>query len=114
MSDETIGPEQLLIGLANEPFVARLFDKLEIRLPQLLQELQVLPQAEDSHDREKVFTDRSKRIIELAFEESRAMQHLYIGGEHLLLGLLREGESSAARVLERKGLTREKILAELQ
>jgi ATP-dependent Clp protease ATP-binding subunit ClpC len=59
--------------------------------------MNVLPQPEDTHGREMVFTERSKRIIELAFEESRAMRHLDIGGEHLLLALLHEGESPGAK-----------------
>ena len=42
------------------------------------------------------FTDRARRVIVLAQEEARALQHNYIGTEHLLLGLIREGEGSAA------------------
>lgn len=46
------------------------------------------------------FTPRAKRVLELALEEARQLGHSYIGTEHLLLGLLREGEGVAARVLE--------------
>ena len=46
------------------------------------------------------FTPRAKRVFELALEEARQLGHNYIGTEHLLLGLLREGEGVAARVLE--------------
>ena len=46
------------------------------------------------------FTPRAKRVLELALEEARQLGHNYIGTEHLLLGLLREGEGVAARVLE--------------
>ena len=46
------------------------------------------------------FTPRAKRVLELALEEARLLGHSYIGTEHLLLGLLREGEGVAARVLE--------------
>ena len=44
-------------------------------------------------------TPRSKRVIELAIDEARSLEHHYIGTEHLLLGLIREGEGLAARVL---------------
>ena len=53
------------------------------------------------------FTDRARRVIVLAQEESRALQHNYIGTEHLLLGLIREGEGVAAKALEAKGVTLE-------
>ena len=51
------------------------------------------------------FTDRARRVIVLAQEEARALQHNYIGTEHLLLGLIREGEGVAAKALASKGVT---------
>jgi ATP-dependent Clp protease ATP-binding subunit ClpC len=51
------------------------------------------------------FTERARRVIILAGDEARALNHNYIGTEHLLLGLLREGEGLAARVLEGLGVT---------
>jgi ATP-dependent Clp protease ATP-binding subunit ClpA len=53
------------------------------------------------------FTDRSRRVIVLAQEEARLLQHNYIGTEHLLLGLLADGEGDAARTLESLGVTLE-------
>ncbi|PJM72754.1 ATP-dependent Clp protease ATP-binding subunit ClpC [Bifidobacterium primatium] len=50
------------------------------------------------------FTDRARRVIVLAQEEARALQHNYIGTEHLLLGLIREGEGNAAKALASKGV----------
>ena len=50
------------------------------------------------------FTDRARRVIVLAQEEARALQHNYIGTEHLLLGLIREGEGVAAKALASKGV----------
>ena len=49
------------------------------------------------------FTPRAKRVLELSLEEARQLGHNYIGTEHLLLGLIREGEGVAARVLENLG-----------
>ena len=51
------------------------------------------------------FTDRARRVIVLAQEEARTLQHNYIGTEHLLLGLIREGEGVAAKALASKGVT---------
>ena len=51
------------------------------------------------------FTDRARRVIVLAQEEARALQHNYIGTEHLLLGLIREGEGIAAKALTAKGVS---------
>jgi ATP-dependent Clp protease ATP-binding subunit ClpC len=53
-------------------------------------------------------TPRAKRVIELAVDEARRMNHSYIGTEHLLLGLVREGEGIAAEVLDGLGVTLEK------
>ena len=55
----------------------------------------------------------AKRVIELAIDEARYIGHNYIGTEHLLLGLLREGEGIAARVLDSLGVTLEKVRAEI-
>src|SRR5699024_7539858 len=51
------------------------------------------------------FTDRARRVVVLAQEEARMLNHNYIGTEHLLLGLIHEGEGIAARALESLGVT---------
>ncbi len=58
------------------------------------------------------FTPRAKKVLELAVEEARKMQHRYVGTEHLLLGLIREGEGIAARVLENLKLNLERVRQE--
>ncbi len=62
---------------------------------------------------EVVLTPRAKKVIELAVDEARRLNHSYIGTEHLLLGLLREHEGTAASVLESFGITLEKVQAEI-
>lgn len=59
------------------------------------------------------FTPRAKKVLELAIENAQAMSHSYIGTEHILLGLIKEGEGIAARVLEKMGLNFERISAEI-
>src|SRR5207253_10486614 len=58
-------------------------------------------------------TPRAKRVIELAVDEARRLNHHYIGTEHLLLGLVREGEGIAARVLESLGVSLEEVRAQV-
>ena len=53
------------------------------------------------------FTEPSRRVVVLAQEEARMLDHNYIGTEHLLLGLIHEGEGVAARAIESLGLTLE-------
>ena len=59
-------------------------------------------------------TPRAKKVIELAVDEARRMSHSYIGTEHLLIGLLREGEGVAAGVLDSMGITLDKVRGEAQ
>lgn len=60
------------------------------------------------HDGEIGLTQVSKRVIELAVNEGRALSHPYVGTEHILLGLLAEGESAAAQALAEMGVTQER------
>src|SRR5437879_13912713 len=59
-------------------------------------------------------TSRVKKVIEISFEEARRMGHNYVGTEHLLLGLLIEGEGIAAHVLEDLGATLDKVRSEIE
>jgi ATP-dependent Clp protease ATP-binding subunit ClpC len=60
------------------------------------------------------FTDRARRVVVLAQDEARMLNHNYIGTEHILLGLLREGEGVAARVLESLGITPEAVRLQVE
>src|SRR5260221_12748056 len=55
------------------------------------------------------FTDRARRVVVLAQEEARILSHNYIGTEHILLGLLREGEGVAAKALDSLGISLEAV-----
>src|SRR5690242_10704986 len=59
------------------------------------------------------FTERARQVVVLAQDEARALRHDYIGTEHILLGLLREEEGLAARVLESLGVTVEEVRAQV-
>ena len=60
------------------------------------------------------FTDRARRVVVLAQEEARILSHNYIGTEHILLGLLREGEGVAAKALESLGLRLEAVRQQVE
>src|SRR4051794_39567047 len=59
------------------------------------------------------FTDRARRVVVLAQEEARLLSHNYIGTEHILLGLIHEGEGLAAKALDQLGITLEAVRAQV-
>ena len=60
------------------------------------------------------FTDRARRVVVLAQEEARLLNHNYIGTEHILLGLIHEGEGVAAKALESLGISLEAVRAQVE
>ncbi len=60
------------------------------------------------------FTDRARRVVVLAQEEARLLNHNYIGTEHILLGLIHEGEGVAAKALESLGISLEKVRQQVE
>lgn len=106
---EYIGTEHVLLALIGEQVsVARaVLKNLDIDVSWIRQAIEKLvqegPDAAPAASHPQ--TPRAKKVIEYAIEESRRMQHDYVGSEHLLLGLLREEEGVAAQVLMNEGLT---------
>jgi ATP-dependent Clp protease ATP-binding subunit ClpC len=97
-----IGTEHLLLGLIHEGegVAAKALESLGISLAAVRQQVEAIigqgPQAPYGHI---PFTPRAKKVLELAPREARALGHDYIGTEHILLGLIREGDGVAAQVL---------------
>src|SRR5580700_5287665 len=60
------------------------------------------------------FTDRARRVVKLAEEEARRLDHNYIGTEHILLGLIREGEGVAAKALESLGISLDAVRQQVE
>ena len=60
------------------------------------------------------FTDRARRVVVLAQEEARMLNHNYIGTEHILLGLIHEGEGVAAKAMEGMGISLEAVRAQVE
>ena len=94
-----VGTEHLLLGLIaeGEGVASRALQSLGINIDKVRQEVEkVIGRGEEMFQGQIGFTPRAKRVLELAFDEAG---HGYIGTEHLLLGLIREGEGVAALVL---------------
>src|ERR1700683_1778026 len=72
------------------------------------------PRCEESDDMFERFTDRARRVVVLAQEEARMLNHDYIGTEHILLGLVHEGQGMAAKALEALGISLEAVRQQVQ
>lgn len=107
-----VGTEQILLGLIGEGtgISAKVLKSMGVNLKEARVEVEkIIGRGSGFVAVEIPFTPRAKRVLELSLEEARQLGHNYIGTEHLLLGLLREGEGVAARVLENLGADPAKI-----
>ena len=110
-----IGTEHILLGLVRETegVAARVLSGLSVDLTKVRSAVEfIIGRGERPAQGEIGLTPRAKKVVELAVDEARRMNHTYIGTEHLLIGLLREGEGVAAGVLESLGVNLEKVRAE--
>ena len=101
-----IGTEHLLLGLAHERqgVAAKALETLGIRLEALRSQVEeIIGQGQQAPSGHIPFTPRAKKVLELSLHEAKQLGHNYIGTEHLLLGLIREGEGVAAQVLVKLG-----------
>ncbi|MDD5019098.1 MAG: ATP-dependent Clp protease ATP-binding subunit [Candidatus Omnitrophica bacterium] len=112
-----IGTEHLLLGLIREGegVAAAVLQKLGLSLESIRLEVEKLVQPGPSTQiqGDVPFTPRSKKALELSAEEARSLGHNYIGTEHLLLGLIREGEGVASQVLLNLGLDLNRVRNEI-
>ena len=112
-----IGTEHILLGLVREEegVAAKVLINLGTSLSKVRASVEfVIGRGEKPSTSETGLTPRARRVIELAIDEARYLGHNYIGTEHLLLGLLREGEGIAAGVLDSFGITLERARAETE
>ena len=107
-----VGTEQVLLGLIGEGtgIAAKTLKSMGVNLKDARIEVEkIIGRGSGFVAVEIPFTPRAKRVLELSWDEARQLGHNYIGTEHLLLGLIREGEGVAARVLENLGVDLNKI-----
>ena len=110
-----IGTEHILLGLVREEegVAAKVLINLGVGLNRVRSAVEfIIGRGEKPSSGQVGLTPRAKRVIELAIDEARRLDHNYIGTEHLLLGLLSEGEGVAAHVLDSFGITLERAREE--
>jgi ATP-dependent Clp protease ATP-binding subunit ClpC len=112
-----IGTEHLLLGLVHESegVAAKALESLGIGLEAVRQQVQeIIGQGKQAPSGHIPFTPRAKKVLELSLREAIQLGHSYIGTEHILLGLIREGDGVAAQVLVRLGAdlnrTRQRVI----
>ncbi len=111
-----IGTEHLLLGLVREGdgVAAKVLSNLGVELNKVRSAVEfIIGRGDRAVTGEIGLTPRAKKVIELAVDEARRLGHHYIGTEHLLLGLVREGEGIAAGVLESLGISLDKVRGEV-
>ena len=110
-----IGTEHILLGLVRETegLAARVLAELGVKNAKIRSAVEfIIGKGEKTDSSEIGLTQRAKKVIELAVDEARRLNHNYIGTEHILIGIMKEGEGVAAGVLESLDVTLEKIRAE--
>ncbi len=118
LGHEFIGTEHILLGLVKEGsgVAANVLENLGVDLEKIRIEVEKYvssPGETISASSSLPFTPKAKKVLELAMEEARNLEHNYIGTEHLLLGVLREQDGMAAQVLLNLGVKLEDVRAEL-
>src|ERR1700750_688467 len=106
LSHNYIGTEHILLGLIHEGegVAAKALESLDISLEAVRQQVEeIIGQGQQAPSGHIPFTPRAKKVLELSLREALQLGHNYIGTEHILLGLIREGEGVAAQVLVKLG-----------
>jgi ATP-dependent Clp protease ATP-binding subunit ClpC len=112
-----IGTEHILLGLVHEDegVAARALESLNIRLDAVRRQVEGIIGRGGSPPSDHIpFTPRAKKVLELSLREAIQLGHNYIGTEHILLGLVREGEGVACQVLVKLGVELPKVRARVQ
>lgn len=107
LGHNNIGTEHILLGLIREGegIAAKALVALGLSLEKIQDEVESLIGRGQEQPSSIAYTPRAKKVIELSMDEARKLGHTYVGTEHILLGLIREGEGVAARVLNNLGVS---------
>lgn len=107
LGHNNIGTEHILLGLIREGdgIAAKGLVALGLSLEKIQDEVEALIGRGQEQPNSIAYTPRAKKVIELSMDEARKLGHTYVGTEHILLGLIREGEGVAARVLNNLGVS---------
>jgi ATP-dependent Clp protease ATP-binding subunit ClpC len=116
LGENYVSTEHLLLGLVreNDSVAARILDRLAVSLGRIRSEIErQVTRGDGRLGQDMQLTPRAKRVIDLAYDEARQLNNNYIGTEHLLLGLIREGEGLAGRVLAKLNVDLERTRREV-
>ncbi|MHB0998142.1 MAG: ATP-dependent Clp protease ATP-binding subunit [Armatimonadota bacterium] len=116
LGENFVTTEHLLLGLVreNDSVAARILERMGVSLNRIRSEVErQVTKGDGRLGQDMQLTPRAKRVIDLAYDEARQLNNNYIGTEHLLLGLIREGEGLAARVLGKLGVDLERTRREV-
>ena len=116
LGENYISTEHLLLGLVreNDSVAARILDRMGVSLGRIRNEIERnVTRGDGKPGTDMQLTPRAKRVIDLAYDEARQLSNNYIGTEHLLLGLIREGQGLAGRVMAKLGMELEKTRREV-
>jgi len=107
LGHNNIGTEHILLGLIREGegIAAKALQALNLDMDKIQKEVETLIGKGSEGSQNIHYTPRAKKVIELSMDEARKLGHTYVGTEHILLGLIREGEGVAARVLNNLGVS---------
>lgn len=107
LGHNNIGTEHILLGLLREGegIAAKALYALDLSVEKVEEEVKALIFTGAKKEGNIYYTPRAKKVIELSMDEARKLGHSYVGTEHILLGLIREGEGIAARVLNNLGVS---------
>ncbi len=107
LGHSNIGTEHILLGLIREGegIAAKALQALNLDMEKIRKEVETLIGKGTQVTQNMHYTPRAKKVIELSMDEARKLGHTYVGTEHVLLGLIREGEGVAARVLNNLGVS---------
>ncbi|HEX6918732.1 MAG TPA: Clp protease N-terminal domain-containing protein, partial [Actinomycetes bacterium] len=112
-----IGTEHILLGLIHEGegVAAKALESLGISLEAVRSQVEeIIGQGQQAPSGHIPFTPRAKKVLELSLREALQLGHNYIGTEHILLGLIHEGEGVAAKALESLGISLEAVRAQVE
>src|SRR5580698_5386351 len=118
LGENYVSTEHMLLGLVRESdsVAARILTNMAVSLADIREAVEKqVTRGEGRLGQDMQLTPRAKKVIDLAYDEARQLSNNYIGTEHLLLGLIREGEGLAGRVLSKLGvdleMTRKQVLS---
>lgn len=117
LGENSVSTEHLLLGLVreNDSVAARILDRMGVSLARIKSEIERQVTRRDGRlAKEFQLSPRGKRIIDLAYDEAKLLNNNYIGTEHLLLGLVREPDGLASRVLSSLGVPLERTRREVR